>query len=81
MRLSEKTLLARIFSASLGAQHPALASEDSERLSNLDSKEWYKCTDLGLLLRIRVACSNWMRILMVIHPGIHLELHCDLYHR
>ena len=67
MRLSEKTLLARIFSASLGAQHPALASEDSERLSKAGLlKNGGKITDLGRA-RIRVILAGG--VFDIIHPG------------
>ena len=66
MRLSEKTLLARIFSASLGAQHPALASEDSERLSKVGLLKNGKITDLGRA-RIRVILAGG--VFDIIHPG------------
>ncbi len=66
MRLSEKTLLARIFSASLGAQHPALASEDSERLSKAGLLKNGKITDLGRA-RIRVILAGG--VFDIIHPG------------
>ena len=66
MTLSEKTLLARIFSASLGAQHPALASEDSERLSKAGLLKNGKITDLGRA-RIRVILAGG--VFDIIHPG------------
>ena len=64
--ISEKTLLARIFSASLGAQHPALASEDSERLSKAGLLKNGKITDLGRA-RIRVILAGG--VFDIIHPG------------
>ena len=66
MTLSEKTLLARIFSASLGAQRPALTSEDSERLSKAGLLKNGKITDLGRA-RIRVILAGG--VFDIIHPG------------